>query len=419
MENEIAITVSNLTKHFFTSEVNYALTDVSFQLKKGEILGLIGDNGSGKSTLLRTICGLTKPDMGIISYKGSLSYILDIGSCFHPDLSGLDNIYMVGRINGYSKEQINKKLDSIIEFSELQNFIKTPLKYYSNGMYLRLAFTVNTSFYSNILLLDEITSVGDLHFQQKAKERIAQIVSDGTTVIMTGHDIERLSSLCTHGLWLSSGKQVFFGDIAETVDKYLSYTAENKSSTSLAAGKSPSDDVISAKQHNETPTYVQHIIPTDHSSELSAIKLLEAGIRPVGKSFEDDLYMNDELEIVISYYKSIDIPCILFAVIQDKFGHNLMSLCSHRLTDESTFVDNSEIGSYKQCVKIPAGIFNQAAFSLSFFFTNSQEENIAIYKRSLFFKIHKSQHSFGIFHYKGNFSGSIFPFSDWTSSKET
>ena len=406
MQGEFAISVSHITKQFHSIQVNYALTDISFQLRKGAVLGLIGDNGAGKSTLLRIICGLTKPDSGTVSYKGRLSYILDIGSCFHPDLSGIDNIFLAGRINGYSKAQIDEKLDSIIEFSELGNFMHTPLKYYSNGMYLRLAFTTNTSFYSEILLLDEITSVGDLHFQQKAKERIKEIVSNGTTVIMTGHDIERLNNLCTHGLWLASGKQVFLGEITETVDKYLSFTENN-------SGRPGSE-----KKVQSITTYVQHINSPERS-ETDEIIMLEAGIRPVGKSFDHDLYMNDELEIEVYYRKSVDIPVVLFAVIQDKFGHNLMSLCSHRLSDESKFIDNAQAGSYRQYAKLPGGIFNHGVFSVSFYFTNSEEAEIATFKRMLFFKINKSDHSFGIFNYKGNFPGTLLPFSSWTTFKES
>ena len=413
MTDDTEISVLNLTKRFNNNQANYALEDISFKLEKGNILGLIGDNGAGKSTLLRIISGLTKPDSGTISFRGRLSYILDIGSCFHPDLSGLDNIYLLGRVNGFSNAQIKQRVDEIIEFSELKNFINTPLKHYSNGMYLRLAFTANTSFYSDILLLDEIMSVGDLHFQQKAKERINKIVTDGTTVIMTGHDMESLSKLCSHGLWLAAGKQVFFGEINETIDKYLTFSSNTIADSTIEVNRSAESLTLAARD-----TYIQHIINDPAIENQSSIVLLEAGIKAARKTYDDDIYMEDEIEIFIRYQKKINDPCILFSIIQDKYENNLMSLCSHRLIDNSKFLDNKDVGIYCQIVRLPSGLFNQGVFSISFCFTDSSNIDIATFRRKLFFKIFRSDYEFGIFNYAGNFTGSLLPFFDWESRKE-
>jgi ABC-2 type transport system ATP-binding protein len=426
MENDIAISVQNITKQFYSTQLNYALSNVSFQLKKGNVLGLIGNNGAGKSTLLKTICGLTKPDSGTVSYNGRLSYILDIGSCFHPDLSGLDNIFLVGRINGFTNAQIKQKLDSIIEFSELQNFINTPLKYYSNGMYLRLAFTTNTTFYSDILLLDEIMGVGDLHFQQKAKERINQIVTGGTTVIMTGHNLEELSVLCSHGLWLSSGRQLFFGEINEAVDKYLTHTANAAAVdilpvNNLESGKNGNGSAGGSSPVNSTGeiTYTQHFVgETDDDDETMPVSLIEAGVRTNNKPYTAEIHMDDQLEIVVRYKKRISGPTVLFIVIKDKFGHNLMILCANRVADESRFIDNTEPGTYAESVSLPSGLFNQGVFSISIYFRDGKNEDIAIFKRSLFFKVYKSEINFGAFSYKDDFSGSLMPIFDWNSKKE-
>lgn len=430
MNDGIAISVKNVSKSFHTIQSNRALKDVSFQLKEGDVLGLLGENGAGKSTLLKIISGLTKPDYGTIEYNGRLSYILDIGSCFHPDLSGRDNVFMAGGINGFSKEQITKEYDSIVEFSELQNFMDVPLKYYSSGMYLRLAFSTNTTFYSDILLLDEVLGVGDAHFQQKAQSRIRDIVTNGTTVIMTGHNLEELSSLCTHGLWLSSGKQSYFGTINETIDKYLTHNAQNRSNTALSINSSEEKSAImdpssgSAIKRdlyidNDLLPYNQYIqFSPSENKDLELVTLMEVGIKSVGGNFSDELCMDDQLEIMIHYQKNIDQPLVLFAVIQDKFGHNLMSICSYRLLDSSKYIDNTDKGKYVQTVKLPARLFNLGVFSLSIFFTDQYDTDIATYRRVLFFRVEKSEFKFGIFSYNGNFSGSLFPVFDWETHKE-
>jgi hypothetical protein len=270
--------------------------------------------------------------------------------------------------------------------------------------------------------------VGDLHFQQKATERISQIVNEGTTVIMTGHDIERLSKLCTHGLWIASGEQVFFGEIGETIDKYLSHSAQTGANSMLSANRDPDSirnlsnksESTQTNQSSNDPTYTQHFLPEDkEGDDTGPVILLEAGVRSVGKSFTDNIFMNDTVEIMVRYKKEADIPYVMFVVIQDKFGHELMSISSHRVVDPSQFIDNLESGTYKHFIKLPQGLFNQGVFSVSFYFVDEHGEDVTCFKRALFFKVNISEYHFNIFTYKGNFSGSLFPFFDWSSQKES
>jgi len=430
MEKEWALEVKNLSKSFFSNQRVRALDDVSFILKKGDILGLIGDNGAGKSTLLKIISGLIKPEKGTVTYRGKLSSILDIGSGFHPDLSGIDNIFLWGRINGISDKVIKDKLEDIISFSGLKNFIDTPLKYYSSGMFLRLAFSTTTSFHTDIMLLDEIMSVGDIAFQQKSKDKIREIVRTGSTVIIAGHNIEELNNICTHGLWLSLGKQVMFGGIREVIEMYLRNKAFVSVGENLVIDNIPhqkpeklhaytsqkSGDIEKESDTNKIlvpdTDFIQHVVNKEDGNSNEDVVLLEAGIRSKGKPFTDMLYMEDELEITLRYKKNSSLPLILFTVVHDKFGQNIMSMCSHRTLDKTRFLDNSKPGVYKHTINIPIGFFNNVIYTVSFIFTNAEEQVMGDFNKILYFKVYKSAYRFDIFSFKGDFPGDFIPYFD-------
>lgn len=434
-----ALKVIQLSKQFESNQLVQALSNISFTLDKGQILALIGNNGAGKSTLLKILSGLIKPDAGSVMFKGRLASILDIGSGFHPDLTGLDNIYMAGRIAGLTEKQIKASVDDIIEFSELQNFIHTQTKYYSAGMFLRLAFSTSTSFNTDILLLDEVVSVGDLHFQQKSKERIMHIVKSGKTVIVAGHNIEALSNICTHGLWLDCGKQMFFGEIGKAVDMYLTNTVLTERSAALPVINTASVDsekdvddsainIVGSTENTldnttllakeETPSAFKQHVHYAHGLQDTPVILYEAGIKMKGKNYEDELFMDHELEISVMYEKKSTTPLVLFVVILDKFGNNLMSLCDHRLGNKQDFVKNDSIGVFEQTVVIPSGFFNHGIFSANFYFTDSDQNDIAVFNKVLLFKINKSEYQFNIFTYRGNFTGALLPSFNWSFNKK-
>ena len=200
----------------------WALRDVSFGLKKGEALGIIGANGAGKSTILKILTGIMNPTVGTRSVNGSLSALIEVGAGFHPDLTGRENIFLNGTILGMSRQQIRSRLDEIIEFSGLSEFIDTPVKRYSSGMYARLGFSIACHVEPDILVVDEVLSVGDWNFQNKSTEKMKSILASGATVIFVSHNLKAVTSLCERGIYLEKGQIRQEGTAYEVVDAYIS-----------------------------------------------------------------------------------------------------------------------------------------------------------------------------------------------------
>ncbi len=198
----------------------FALTDVSFEVKKGEVFGIVGLNGSGKSTLLKVISGILKPSEGHVQVNGSISPLIELGAGFDPDLTARENIYLNGYVLGYTRKYIDEKFDSIVEFSELEEFLDVPIKNYSSGMVARLGFSIATIVKPDILIVDEILSVGDYKFQEKCEKRIKQMMAGGTTVILVSHTLEQIKKLCNRVLWLDKGKMKMLGETTLVCQAY-------------------------------------------------------------------------------------------------------------------------------------------------------------------------------------------------------
>ena len=198
----------------------WALRDVSFQLYQGETLAIIGENGAGKSTLLKILSRITQPTMGKAKVFGRLASLLEVGAGFHPEFSGRDNIYLNGTMLGFSKKEIRQKFDEIVDFSGLEQFIDVPVKNYSSGMYIRLAFSVAANLNPEIVILDEVIAVGDAAFKRKCFERVESIFKQGHTVIMVNHEMAHLRRLSHRCLWLRHGQVAMFGPTNEVVTHY-------------------------------------------------------------------------------------------------------------------------------------------------------------------------------------------------------
>lgn len=207
----------------------FALTDISFELEQGKILGIIGKNGSGKSTLLKAIAGIFTPDTGEIDLMNNRASLLSLGVGFQSALSGLDNIYLSGMLLGIKRKDIHKNVEEIIEFSELEDFIYKPVNTYSSGMVSKLAFSISSILDTDILLIDEVLSVGDVGFRKKSFEKIHKIISDKTkTVLLVSHDEGMVRKQCDEVIWLEQGKIVKHGNANETVDAYLEFMEKKK-----------------------------------------------------------------------------------------------------------------------------------------------------------------------------------------------
>ena len=201
-------------------ETFWALKDVSFNVCKGEVVGLIGSNGAGKSTLLKVVSGVMKPTKGKVEVKGVISPMIELGAGFDGNLTARENIYLNGAILGYSKKFIDSKFDEIVEFSELRDFLEVPVKNFSSGMTAKLAFSIATVVNPEILIVDEILSVGDIKFQEKSKHKMMEMIKGGTTVLYVSHSLESIKDLCTKVVWLEHGKVIKMGETKKICEEY-------------------------------------------------------------------------------------------------------------------------------------------------------------------------------------------------------
>lgn len=198
----------------------WALDDVNFTIEKGEVVGLIGSNGAGKSTLLKVVSGVLKPTKGKVNVGGLISPMIELGAGFDLDLTARENIYLNGAILGYSKKLIDDKFEDIVEFSELREFLDVPVKNFSSGMVAKLAFSIATIVNPEILIVDEILSVGDIKFQEKSKNKMMELIKGGTTVLYVSHSIESIKELCTKVIWIEHGKIIDIGPADKLCDEY-------------------------------------------------------------------------------------------------------------------------------------------------------------------------------------------------------
>ena len=250
MSSELAINIQHLSKLFHRQkqrtfkelvpavlggqkavETFWALKDINLEIKKGETIGIIGPNGSGKSTLLKLIAGVTKPTKGKINVKGRIAPLIELGAGFHPELTGRENIYLNGVILGLKRKEIDEKLEEIVNFAELWEFIDQPIKHYSSGMYLRLAFSVAVHTNPEILLIDEILAVGDSAFQKKCFKKMEEFKEKGVTIVLVSHNLKQIKSFSKRVVYLSDGKIIIDGQAVKVSDKYLSGDTQKSSQT--------------------------------------------------------------------------------------------------------------------------------------------------------------------------------------------
>lgn len=238
--SDIAVSVDNVSKRFrlyhernqslksaimrgrrSVHEDFWALRDITFDVPRGSTFGLIGSNGSGKSTLLKCLAKIYYPEKGTISHNGRLAALLEVGSGFHPELSGRENVFLNGSILGMSKKEVAAKFDEIVEFSGVENFIDQPVKNYSSGMYVRLGFSVAINVNPDILVVDEVLAVGDAEFQEKCRQKFIELKADGKTVILVSHSMAQVQEMCDQAAWLNQGDLVKVGHADEVIDAYL------------------------------------------------------------------------------------------------------------------------------------------------------------------------------------------------------
>jgi lipopolysaccharide transport system ATP-binding protein len=291
----------------------WALENINFNVGAGEVLGIIGKNGAGKSTLLKVLSRVTAPSVGSIKIKGRVGSLLEVGTGFHPDLTGRENIFLNGAILGMNKSEIKAKFDEIVDFAGVQKYIETPVKRYSSGMYVRLAFAVAEHLEPEILIVDEVLAVGDSEFQEKCVGKMKTVSGEGRTVLFVSHNMGTIRHLCTRGILLQNGKMTFDGNIEETIDKYLRSNSKLLSDGTVPSGASIQNSgegritkVILRNESGENTNDYFYGSPIQLSLNYSADIELEKcliGVQiknSLNESIQDFVNLYDNADLVIS-----------------------------------------------------------------------------------------------------------------------
>jgi len=321
-----------------------AIDDISFQLRHGECLGVIGKNGAGKSTLLKVLSGIVSPSSGMVQYQGRLLSILDIGTGFHPDLTGRQNIFMNGQILGISKKEISNKVESIIEYSGVSKFIDEPIKHYSSGMYLRLAFSIVIHLDADLLILDEIISVGDISFQKKCMEHINNLKSiHKISLVLASHNLRQIAELCDRVLLIEEGKIIKDDQSYDIIKKY---TMDEKKIPKIES-KTANINNVKGDINNMSPIEIKDIVIKDNKGDI------------ISKT-------NRSNEIIVE---------VRITLLTDNKGYNLgfaiSDIYNNRLFGDGTMSLNEfsslRKGDYLIRFIIPGKIFNWGLFNVNIF----------------------------------------------------
>jgi lipopolysaccharide transport system ATP-binding protein len=354
-------------KQFFRAF--WALKDVSFEIKKGETVGIIGRNGSGKSTLLQLICGTLTPTNGNIQTNGRIAALLELGSGFNPEFTGRENIYMSASILGLSKEETDDRFDEIAAFADIGEFIEQPVKTYSSGMYVRLAFAVNIISEPEIMIVDEALAVGDMAFQAKCMTALTRIQDRGTTVLFVSHDINALKSLCSRGIYLDHGKVQQIASAGEVAENYTRKMREEMNAEAASGAFdseslkaiAPSQDYQSGKLEFKTSTAFEKQVAQfrygDGGAKITYAELLDDKFNSISEvRFNQTAYVRIYFEAEID-----DKICCNYYVLDDK--RNLILGASLDLVDNSHPLLNVKIGgkyvvTYKSRLPLQEGSYS-------------------------------------------------------------
>jgi len=322
----------------------WALKEIGFEVLPGEILGIIGRNGAGKSTLLKVLSRITEPTTGRIELYGRLGSLLEVGTGFHPELTGRENIYLNGAILGMRQSEIERKFDEIVAFAEIEKFLDTPVKHYSSGMYMRLAFAVAASLEPEILVVDEVLAVGDSEFQQKCLGKMGEISREGRTVLLVSHNMPSIINLCQRAILLSGGQIVDEGQPSEVVQNYLSMAGS-------AGGEVTWPDLEQA--------------PGTDIVRLLAVRILQEGI--AGPTADVDI--SKEVLVQITYENLQEgVPFYSGIWLKDQMGTFVLSsgnANSMSLTDDPWYGRPHPRGVFQSVCRIPANFLNDTTYSIT------------------------------------------------------
>lgn len=361
-----------------------ALDNLSFEVKKGEALGIIGKNGAGKSTLLKVLSGITKPTTGEIEIYGRMSSILDIGVGFHPELTGRENIYLSGELNGLGRKEIKRRMDEIIDFSGVEKFIDTPVKYYSSGMLLRLAFSVFTGIDSDVLLLDEVMSVGDAEFQLKSSKKLQSMFGQGKTIMLVSHNPADIVNLCSRVIILDDGKIKEEGMPGKVVVDYMEESiieAMDISEKEKEIEEAKSEEITESKPPEQPK--LRSAVQWDDMATAPGneyFKIYKVSVYAYGKDSSESILISDKIVVEIIFEKLED---------SDSFDLGfLVSYMNNFVYSSTIFYGKTPFTLSKNVYKInaiiPSFTFNSGIFSIDII---AHATTYFYHNTNLFFKI--------------------------------
>ena len=316
------------------SDIIWALKDVSFQINRGEVVGVIGKNGAGKSTLLKILSRIAEPTSGEAFVNGNIASLLEVGTGFHSELTGRENLYLNGALLGMKREEIDRKFDEIINFSGIDRFIDTPVKRYSSGMYVRLAFSIAAYLEPDILLIDEVLAVGDIEFQRKCLGKMDEVAAEGRTVLFVSHNMGSVGRLCKSAILIEDGRVIKQDDANEVINHYVASSINNVNSN-------PS---VSFPHVEGKKAYIKTICLRDsQGNENSVFDQLKP------------------FQVEMSY--CVNEPCIIYAGITIKTLDETVRIANSRETENEDFeLIEKKIGEYKTSLEFPGGILNSGYF---------------------------------------------------------
>lgn len=322
---------ANTTESLDGDSQYWALRDVSFDVLCGQTMGVIGRNGAGKSTLLKILSGITDPSGGLVRLNGRVASLLEVGTGFHPELTGRENIYLNGAILGVTRSEVRRRFDEIVSFADIGRFLDTPVKHFSSGMYVRLAFAVAAHLDADIMLVDEVLAVGDAEFQRKCLRKTSEVARSGRTVLFVSHNMSAISNLCSHAIWLEKGRVAYIGDAASAVREYLS------SSASAGGVEFAEDAAINA--------------------QILSIRLVSAAGIPA-QIFQVNEAMVVEFDVVVR----VPGPFRIVMTIWSAGGEKVLASIS---TDGLTRDELSYPGRYHLRTNLPQGVLAAGVYSIN------------------------------------------------------
>ncbi|MBI2288561.1 MAG: ABC transporter ATP-binding protein [Chloroflexi bacterium] len=366
----------------------WALKDVSFEVKTGEVVGIIGRNGAGKTTLLRVLSRITEPTSGHAEVRGRIGSLLEVGTGFHPELTGRENIYLNGAVLGMKKKEIDRKFAEIIDFSGVEKFIDTPLKRYSSGMQVRLAFAVAAHLEPEILIVDEVLAVGDAEFQKKSIGKMGEFAGSGRTVLLVSHNMSAISSLCKRAILLQNGSIVAEGPTPQVVARYLSSGENETGEIVFSLDDAPGSSLV----------------------KLHAVRVLDDQGRV---SFDTDIAKPINLEIEFWCLQKTRATCAF--ILYNQLG--VLLFATQTLYDEVLARKEYEPGLYRLSCQIPGNLLNDGTYSVNVYLsTKLRQSNDVAQESAVSFRAHDfgtGQHDY----ITGPWVGVVRPILPWTGSR--